>query len=196
MDRVGPRFCRLAAIKCPRVIVPIQRTTAAGLGPPECLPVAHGFYGVLKAGLQGFSWRRRDARANPATDRYPATVDGRHPWSAHSHSRRRAVSVMPGRVPPDDRTSSAFAAHRSLAACAASRSPCTVNDRYRERPLTWSGPTSIRTAHTPGRRCRIDPPPRASLMSATAQTTIHTRHLGSTAGLNGMRSCTKITRNG
>ena len=80
--------------------------------------------------------------------------------------------MMPGRVRPEDRTSSAFAAHRSLAACADSRSPCTVNDRYRDRPLTGSGPTATRTSQTPGRRCRIDPLPRASLMSATVRTTI------------------------
>ena len=143
------------------------------------------------------SWAR-----NPTTDRYPTTVDGRHPWSAHSHSRRSAASVMPGRVRPDDRTSSAFAAHRSLAACADSRSPCTVNDRYRDRPLTGSGPTATRTSHTPGRRCRIDPLPRASLMSATVRTTIDTptgvsrgRRSALNGMVNGMRSCTKITRN-
>ena len=61
--------------------------------------------------------------AERLSDRYPATVDGRHPWSAHSHSRRSAARVMPGRVRPHDRTSSAFAAHRSLASCAHSRSP-------------------------------------------------------------------------
>ena len=60
--------------------------------------------------------------------------------------------VMPGRARPADRTNSAFAAHRSLAVCAASRSPCTVSDRYRDRPLTGSRPTATRTSHTPGRR--------------------------------------------
>jgi len=57
---------------------------------------------------------------------------------------------------------------------APTRSPCTVNDRYRDRPLTGSGPTATRTSHTPGRRCRIDPLPRASLMSSTVRTTIDT----------------------
>jgi hypothetical protein len=71
------------------------------------------------------SWVR-----NAATDRHPATVDGRQAWSAPSHSRSRAASVMPGRVRPEDHTTSAFAAHRCLASCADSRSPCTVRDRY------------------------------------------------------------------
>ena len=91
--------------------------------------------------------------------------------------------MMPGRVRPEDRTSSAFAAHRSLAACADSRSPCTVTDRYLERPLTGSGPTATRTSQTPGRRCRIDPPPRVSLMSATVRTTIDTP--SESAGVDG-----------
>src|SRR5664279_1526069 len=48
---------------------------------------------------------------------------------------------MPGLARPADRTNSALAAHRSRAASAVSRSPCTVTERTRVRPLTGTGPT-------------------------------------------------------
>ena len=57
---------------------------------------------------------------------------------------------MPGLARPADRSSSALAADRSLAACAVARSPCTVTGRTRVRPLTESGLNATRTSHTPG----------------------------------------------
>ena len=67
---------------------------------------------------------------------------------------------MLGLARPVDLISSAAAAHRSLAACAASRSPRTVIERTRLRPLTGSGPRATRTSQTPGARRRREPPPR------------------------------------
>ncbi len=165
-------------------------------------PVGAGGHEHLWCEVDRSPASERIPRQEPATDRYPTTVDGRHPWSAHIHSPRSAASVMPGRVRPEDRTSSAFAAHRSLAACADSRSPCTVRDRYRDRPLTGSGPTATRTSHTP--LTSLPHRPATARISHERNRTNHDRHAdrsqqGSTAALNGMvngmRSCTKITRN-
>ena len=108
---------------------------------------------------------------------------------------------MPGLAQPADRSSSALAAHRSRAACAVSRSPCTVTERTRVRPLTGSGPKATRTSHTPGRRRRSDPPPRTHPMphgtdmprrTAGASCSALTCVVGLVVG---MRSCTEIIRN-
>ena len=80
---------------------------------------------------------------------------------AATHRLSRSLTATPGAARRPARTVSAWAAHRPRAAWASSRSPCTVTDRTRLRPDTRSGPSAIRNSHTPGRRCRSDPEPRA-----------------------------------
>ena len=204
---------------------PVQRVQVQdpfGVGPPQRRPqhphprphrrVRPPLRSPVGAGgrqhLRGEVHRPPASRPDPGSGTPPPT--GTRPLSTvatrgrrTATPARRQASVMPGRVRPDDRTSSAFAAHRSLAACADSRSPCTVTDRYRDRPLTGSGPTATRTSHTPGRRCRSDPPPRRishernrTNHASTAPTGRHAAVDGCVNGMvNGMRSCTKITRN-
>src|SRR5689334_17732723 len=80
---------------------------------------------------------------------------------AATHRLSRSLTATPGAARRPARTVSAWAAHRPSAAWASSRSPCTVTDRTRLRPDTRSGPSAIRNSHTPARRCRSDPEPRA-----------------------------------
>jgi len=95
-----------------------------------------------------------------ATERYPLIVEGRQLWSASSQSVSRSDRVTPGLAWPLDLMSSAAAAQRSFAASASSRSPRTVMERTRLRPLTLSGPRAMRTSQTLGARRRNDPLPR------------------------------------
>jgi len=99
--------------------------------------------------------RRRpsgSATKKATTERYPATVEGRHPWSVPNHVCSNRARLTAGSERRATRTTVANAAHRANASAASAQSPRTVTDRCRQRPLTGSAPNATRTSHTPGRR--------------------------------------------
>ncbi len=140
------------------------RPDTVGSGEPSVRQAAH--VAVITFGVRSTARRPliRSPASDLATDRYPDTVEGRQSWSAANHSPSNRPMVMPGRDLPVDRTNSAFAAHRARAASATARLPRTVIDRYRDRPLTTSGPNATRTSQTPARRSRTEPLPRVFLI--------------------------------
>jgi hypothetical protein len=138
-----------------------------GLRPTRLPPRRAGSPHHHRARLQGpaagdpiVSQKPHD-RAVPADGGGPPTVIGVQPGGEQFSHRQARAQAEPGPQP------SACSAHRRLASSATVSSPWTVTDRRRLTPLTGSGPSATRTSHTPGRRCRSDPAPRALRITDT-----------------------------